>query len=87
MAGRRCCALSAPDALVTIPLRHMPDGLPPYVLVARIASILAMSFALALGFLFLLAGWILLAVAAFACFVPAFALMAFVERHAGTTRG
>ena len=65
----------------------MPEGLPPYVLVARIGSILAMSFALAIGFLFLLAGWVLLSLAAFACFIPAFALMAFVERHAGTTKG
>jgi hypothetical protein len=63
----------------------MPEGLPPYVLVARIGSILAMSFALALGFLFLLAGWWLISLAAFGCFVPAFALMAFVERHAGTS--
>ena len=64
----------------------MPDGLPPYVLVARIGSILAMSFALALGLLFLLGAWWLASLIAFACFVPAFGLMAFVERHAARDR-
>ena len=60
----------------------MPEGLPPYVLVARIGSILGMSFALAIGFLLLLAGWLLPALVAFLCFIPAFALMAYVERRA-----
>ncbi|MSQ31497.1 MAG: hypothetical protein EXR64_05705 [Dehalococcoidia bacterium] len=60
----------------------MPEGLPPYVLVARIGSILGMSFALAIGFLLLLAGALLPSLIAFLCFVPAFALMAYVERRA-----
>ena len=60
----------------------MPDGLPPYVLVARIGSILGMSFALAIGLLLLLGGWLLPALLAFLCFIPAFAVMAFVERRA-----
>ena len=60
----------------------MPEGLPPYVLVARIGSILGMSFALAIGFLLLLAGWLLPSLVAFLCFIPAFALMAYAERCA-----
>jgi hypothetical protein len=64
----------------------MPDGLPPYVLVARIGSILGMSFALAIGLLCLLAAWWIPAIVAFACFIPSFGLMAFVERHAAARR-
>lgn len=66
--------------------RHMPDGLPPYVLVARIGSILGMSFALAIGLLLLIGGWFLPSLVAFLCFVPSFALMAIVERKAATRR-
>lgn len=44
-----------------------------------------MSFALAIGLLLLIGGWVLLSLIAFACFIPAFALMAFVERHAAPT--
>ena len=62
----------------------MPDGLPPYVLVARIGSILGMSFALAIGFLFLLAAWWVPALIAFACFIPSFGIMAYVERRASS---
>ena len=61
----------------------MPDGVPPYVLVARIGSILGMSFALAIGLLLLIGGWVLPALIAFALFVPSFGLMAYVERRAG----
>jgi hypothetical protein len=74
--------LSASGAAATIPFSSMPDGIPPYVLVARIGSILGMSFALAIGLLLLIGGWVLLSLLAFAFFIPSFALMAFVERHA-----
>jgi hypothetical protein len=60
----------------------MPEGLPPYVLVARIGSILGMSFALAIGLLLLIGGIVLPALIAFACFVPSFLLMVLVERRA-----
>ena len=62
----------------------MLEGLPPYVLVARIGSILGMSFALALGLLFLIGGWLIPAVVAFACFAPAFAVMVYAERRAAS---
>ena len=65
---------------------HMPDGLPPYVLVARIGSILAMSFALAIGLLLLIGGWFLPSLVAFLGFIPSFAIMAFVERKAAARR-
>jgi hypothetical protein len=60
----------------------MPEGIPPYVLVARIASILGMSFSLAIGLLMLIGGWILPAAIAFLFFIPSFGLLALVERHA-----
>jgi hypothetical protein len=60
----------------------MPDGLPPYVLVARIGSILGMSFALAIGLLLLIGGIILPSLVAFSLFIPSFGLMVLVERHA-----
>ncbi|MBM4411266.1 MAG: hypothetical protein FJ037_08110 [Chloroflexi bacterium] len=60
----------------------MPDGIPPYVLVARIGSILGMSFALAIGLLMLIGGWFAWSLVAFAAFIPAFGLMAYVERKA-----
>lgn len=60
----------------------MPEGIPPYVLVARIGSILGMSFALAIGLLMLIGGWFLWSLVAFAAFVPSFGLMAYVERKA-----
>lgn len=41
-----------------------------------------MSFALAIGLLLLLGGWLLPALVAFLCFIPAFTLMAVVERRA-----
>jgi hypothetical protein len=62
----------------------MPDGIPPYVLVARIVSILGMSFALALGLLLLIGGWIVPSLIAFACFAPSFGLLVIVERFAAT---
>jgi len=62
------------------------DGLPPYVLVARIASIIGMSFALAIGLLLLIGGWVLPSLLAFAAFLPSFGLMAYVERKAASDR-
>lgn len=60
----------------------MPDGLPPYVLVARITSILGMAFAVAFGLLFLIGGFFVPALAAFAAFLPSFAVMVYAERRA-----
>jgi hypothetical protein len=60
----------------------MPDGLPPYVLVARITSILGMAFAVAFGLLFLIGGFFLPALAAFAAFLPSFGVMVYAERRA-----
>lgn len=60
----------------------MPDGVPPYVLVARIASILGMSFSIAIGLLLLIGGLVLPSLVAFLFFIPSFALMAVVERYA-----
>ena len=64
----------------------MPEGLPPYVLVARIGSILGMALALSIGLLFLIGGLIVPSVVAFIMFVPSFALMFFVERFAAADR-
>jgi hypothetical protein len=60
----------------------MPDGLPPYVLVARIGSILGMSLALAIGLLFLIGGFLLPSLVAFAAFVPSLGIMVYAERKA-----
>ncbi len=45
-----------------------------------------MSFALAIGLLLLIGGWLLPALVAFLCFIPSFAVMAFVERKAASRR-
>lgn len=60
----------------------MPEGIPPYVLVVRITSILGMSFALAIGLLLLIGGWIVPSLIAFACFAPSFGLLVMIERFA-----
>ena len=60
----------------------MVNGPPPYVLVARISSILGMSFAIAIGLLLLIGGSFVPSLIAFAAFVPAFGLMLVVERFA-----
>ncbi len=60
----------------------MLNELPPYVLVARIGSILGMSFALAIGLLLLIGGSLVPAIVAFAAFLPAFGLMLLAERLA-----
>jgi hypothetical protein len=65
----------------------MPDGIPPYLLVARIGSVLGMSFALAIGLLLLIGGLVLPALIAFVLFIPSLALMVFVERHAAAQPG
>ena len=64
----------------------MPDGIPPYVLVARIGSILGMSFSLAIGLLMLIGAWWIPALLAFALFIPSFGIMAAVERKASRDR-
>ena len=60
----------------------MGPGGRPYVLGARIISILGMSLSLSLGLLFLIGGWWLICGIAFAAFVPSFGLLAIVERYA-----
>lgn len=60
----------------------MPEGLPPYVLVARIGAVLGMSFSLAVGLLLLIGGLILPSLISFVLFVPSFALMLLAERLA-----
>ena len=45
-----------------------------------------MSFALAIGLLLLLGGWLLPSLIAFLFFIPSFGLMAYVERRAATRR-
>ena len=63
----------------------MPETLPPYVLVARIGSVLGMSFSLAIGLLLLIGGLIAPALVAFAMFIPSFGLMLFAERIAAAS--
>jgi len=65
----------------------MQETLPPYVLVARIGSILGMSFAMAIGLLLLLGGFLVAALVAFAAFAPSFAIMVYAERRAASGRG
>ena len=65
----------------------MQEALPPYVLVVRIGSILGMSFALAIGLLLLLGGFVLPALAAFAAFLPSFGVMVYAERRAAREDG
>ena len=78
--------LSGSSRVAMIPCILMPDGIPPYVLVARIGSILGMSFALAIGLLLLIGGWWLPSLIAFAAFIPSFGIMAAVERKASRDR-
>ena len=65
----------------------MQEALPPYVLVVRIGSILGMSFALAIGLLLLLGGFVLPALAAFAAFLPSLGIMVYAERRAAREDG
>ena len=64
----------------------MPEGVPPYVLVARIGSVLGMAFSLAVGLLLLIGGLLAPAAIAFALFIPSFAVMFLAERLAGAAR-
>ncbi len=77
-------SLSLPGAAVTICRSLMPDGIPPYLLVARIGSVLGMSFALAIGLLLLIGGLVVPAIIALLMFIPSIGLMLLVERHAAT---
>jgi hypothetical protein len=65
----------------------MPEAIPPYVLVARIGSILGMAFSIAVGLLFLIGGLVVPALIAFVLFVPSFGIMVLVERRAAASRG
>lgn len=60
----------------------MPEGLPPYILVVRIATILGMAFSIAIGLLFLIGGLWLPSLVAFAAFVPSIATMVYAEKRA-----
>ena len=62
----------------------MADGIPPYVLVVRITSILGMSFSLAIGLLLIIGGWWIPSLVAFALFAPSFGLLIAIERFADT---
>ncbi|MEE8421144.1 MAG: hypothetical protein V3S31_00035 [Dehalococcoidia bacterium] len=63
----------------------MPEGLPAYVLVARIGSVVGMALTLAAGLLLLIGGLVLPALIAFALFIPALGLMLFAERMAAAS--
>lgn len=65
----------------------MLEAIPPYVLVARIGSILGMAFSIAVGLLFLIGGLVLPAFVAFLLFIPSFGIMVLVERRAAASRG
>ncbi|MDP6605329.1 MAG: hypothetical protein QF664_03580 [Dehalococcoidia bacterium] len=63
----------------------MPEGLPAYVLVARIASVVGMALSLAIGLLLLLGALWIPSLIAFTLFAPAFGLMLFAERLAAAS--
>lgn len=63
----------------------MPKGLPAYILVARIGSVVGMAFSLASGLLLLIGGLFVPALIAFALFVPAMGLMMLAERRAAAS--
>ena len=65
----------------------MPEGLPPYLLVARIASVLGMALSSAIGLLLLIGGALIPSAVAFGLFIPAFALMLLAERRASPHDG
>lgn len=62
----------------------MPEGVPAYILVVRIATILGMAFSIALGLLFLIGGIIIPALVCFAAFIPSIATMIYAEKRAAT---
>lgn len=57
----------------------MPEGVPAYILVVRIATILGMAFSIAIGLLLLIGGFVLPSLVAFALFVPSIATMVYAE--------
>jgi hypothetical protein len=61
----------------------MEDRATTYLAVARIAAVVGMAFAAAIGILLLIGGWLALGVLALAAAVPFFALMRLIERRAG----
>ena len=63
----------------------MPEGLPAYILVARIGSVIGMAFSLASGLLLLIGGLVVPSLIAFALFVPAMGLMMLAERRAAAS--
>ncbi|HRC61969.1 MAG: hypothetical protein K1X87_11250 [Dehalococcoidia bacterium] len=60
----------------------MPEGVPAYILVVRIATILGMAFSIAIGLLLLIGGFVLPSLVAFALFVPSIATMVYAEKRA-----
>lgn len=65
----------------------MPEGLPAYILVARIGSVVGMAFSLATGLLLLIGGLIVPALIAFALFAPSIGLLLLAERRAAASMG
>ena len=63
-------------------LSQMPEGIPAYILVVRIATILGMAFSIAIGLLLLIGGFVLPSLVAFAAFVPSLATMMYAEKRA-----
>lgn len=61
----------------------MNDRAATYLAVARITAVVGMAFALAIGILLLVGGWLALGALALAAAVPFFALMRLIERAAG----
>jgi hypothetical protein len=59
------------------------DRAATYLAVARIAAVVGMAFALAVGILLIVGGWLALGALALVASVPFFALMRLVERNAG----
>jgi len=65
----------------------MPEGVPAYILVVRIATILGMAFSIAVGLLLLIGGFVLPSLVAFALFVPSIAAMIYAEKRAAIAHG
>ena len=63
----------------------MPEGLPAYILVARIVSVVGMALSLASGLLLLIGGIIVPSLIAFALFAPSIGLMVLAERRAAAS--
>jgi hypothetical protein len=72
-------------AVGTIAVKPMPEGIPPYILVVRIGTILGMAFSIAIGLLLLIGGFWLPSLIAFAVFVPSIATMVYAEKRAAAT--